>query len=324
MIAPSMPPLLSLTLLLLVIGLLAAGGAIWVMAYALVHPPRMGDGKALALLKRLSPADVGLAFEDVSFTVRDSRTGEPLRLAAWWMPHPQADGRCAVIVHDYADAKVGAIAWGPTWHAVGCNVLAIDLRAHGQSDGAACTAGDAERHDLADVLDQLRAERPGEARQVVLFGIGLGAAAAVGAAALREGVADAVVLESPFADFRTAARAHFDLLGLPGGFIRSASVRLAAWMAGAEFAKVRPVDLLAHVACPVMVIAPTEDVFVSTDETAEFERAIASRTNARDDYWRVNGARHLEALYLAPDDYRERLRSFVDGATIATPVSVSA
>ena len=37
--------------------------------------------------------------------------------------------RCVVLLHGYADAKVGAIAWAPMWHELGYHALAIDLRA---------------------------------------------------------------------------------------------------------------------------------------------------------------------------------------------------
>jgi alpha-beta hydrolase superfamily lysophospholipase len=313
-----MPPLLSLLLLLLVIGALASAGAILVMARALIRPPRMTDGKALYLLKRVSPADLGMTFEDVTFTVRDARTGTPLELAAWWMPHPNANGRCAVLVHGYADAKVGSIAWAPTWRALGFNVLALDLRAHGESEGDLCTAGYAERHDVADVCDRLRAERPNEARQIVIVGISLGATAAVGAAALRDGVADAVVLDSPVADFRTAALTHFDLLGLPGGPIAHWAVRAGEWLAGASFEDVRTTPLITRAKCPVMVIAPGQDVFVTQGQASQVEQSVVQRGNSADVYLRIDDTLHLEALYADPDTYRQRLQAFVDGAFNAT------
>ena len=77
--------------------MLCAGAAV-LMAWSLVHPPRMTDGKAMWVLKRLSPSDLGLEFEDVKFVVRDER-GERLSITAWWIPNPKAQGRCVVLQH---------------------------------------------------------------------------------------------------------------------------------------------------------------------------------------------------------------------------------
>ncbi len=109
-------PLISLVLVLLVAGAVAVVVAVAVMARA---APAAADDRRQGGLgaEALSPGDLGLLFDDVKFDVRDERSGEKLTIAAWWIPHPRAAGRCAVLVHGYADAKVGSIAWAPTWHA---------------------------------------------------------------------------------------------------------------------------------------------------------------------------------------------------------------
>ena len=81
----------------------------------------------------------------------------------------------------------------------GYDLVAFDLRAHGQSGGEACTYGYYEKHDLRRVLDAL-----GE-QQVVLFGVSLGAAVAFQEAADDPRVT-AIVSVSTFADLRTVAR----------------------------------------------------------------------------------------------------------------------
>ena len=305
--------------MLLVVGALLTAATVFLMAWSLLRPPRMTDGKAAWLLRRLSPGDLGLPYEDVWYPVRDERTGQTLRLAAWWIP---ADGagsapseNCVVLLHGYADAKVGAIAWAPVWHVLGFNVLALDLRAHGDSEGRESTAGYFERHDVDQVIDRLRGERPAATRRVVLFGASLGAAVAVAAAALRDDLA-ALVLESPFADFRAASAAHMDLLGLPGGFLQSAALRLAERMSGAKFDDVRPVDLLRSVRCPALVIAPTKDVFLRHEDAASLERALAARPTGSGpgEIWRVEGAGHLLGVQADAEAYAGRLKAFLAAA----------
>src|SRR3954454_22051011 len=116
---------ISLLIVLLLVGMLVSAGAILLMAYGLVRPPRMTDLKALYLLGRVSPAELGLAFDDVTFEVREEAGGGGVRIVGWWIPvrHPDAAaggngdgprggaGRCVVLLHGYADARVGAIAW---------------------------------------------------------------------------------------------------------------------------------------------------------------------------------------------------------------------
>src|SRR5450631_1908791 len=133
---------------MLAIGTACYGIAVALMSQVLLRPRRMSDARALFHLKRLSPADLAMQFENVSFSVIDERDGKKLKLAGWWIPNSNAEarGRCAIIVHGYGDAKVGGIAWAPLLQSLGFSVLAVDLRAHGESQGTLCTAGFWERH----------------------------------------------------------------------------------------------------------------------------------------------------------------------------------
>ena len=311
--------LLLLATVLSAVGALVAVVVVFAMAWSLLRPPRMTDGKAAWLLRRLSPGDLGMPYEEASFVVRDVRTGEALRMAAWWIPAgPQPTDRTVVLLHGYADAKVGAIAWAPLWQRLGFNVLAMDLRAHGESGGRESTAGYYERHDVDQVISQLRAERPGATRHVVLFGASLGATVAAAVAATRDDLA-AVVLESPFIDFRSASMTHMDLLGVPGALFQRAALRLAEWLAYAKFDQVRTIDLLRSARCPVLVIAPADDVFLDAAELAAFQTAVDALPLAR--LWRVEGATHLLGVQADPAVYADRLRAFVAEALAASRTS---
>ena len=283
--------------------------AVWLMAAALIHPPRMGDGKAIYLLRRLSPADVGLPFESITFTVRDERQ-RPLKIASWWIPNPQANGRTAILLHGYADAKVGALAWAPMWHALGFNLLLPDLRAHGESSGDTCTGGDFERHDISQLIDQLKASRPNDTRQIFLFGASLGGAVALVVAALRGDIAG-VVMDSPFASFASASAAHMQRLGLPGFVFQRPAIALAQRLSDANYSGVAPTRQLLNFTFSVMMVLPEKDVYVSDADRECFTEIMKTRSEKyADELWVVPDVAHLMPLVAFPTEYQERLANF--------------
>jgi alpha-beta hydrolase superfamily lysophospholipase len=344
-----MHPFLALILVLLVAGALMAFAAVYLMARGLVRPPRMTDGKALHVLNRLTPRDLDLAYEDVRFEVRQEQTGDILRLAAWWIPG-EARGREAewgrgraedlalssslpltlspnhplssstvILIHGYADAKIGAIAWAPMWHELGFNVLALDLRAHGDSDGELCSGGFHERHDLVAVIHELLARYPGQTQTLILFGASMGAAVAIGAAELltaenasRPPLVHGVVLDSPFMNFRSASAAHFRRLGLPGGWITQAALRLAERVTAADFAEIDLIRVLPRLHCPLLIVSPEEDVYINDEDAAEIERAMRERPAAlgQSRFESYAGVGHLMAAVSDAVRYRQMLQQF--------------
>ena len=289
------------------------------LARMLLAPPRMSDGKALYVLRRMSPGDLGLPFEPASFDLPATDHSAAIRIAAWWIEAPAASNKTVIIIHGYADAKVGALAWTPTWRELGYNALLIDLRAHGESGGTICTGGVLERDDLDAVLNQILVQRPDQMRELVLFGISLGGAVALAVAARRSDV-DAVIADSVFADYASAATSHGKLIGAPLPGMLPLSIRWAEHLAGVRFADAAPVDSIKKCACPVMLIHGDADPFVPEDQALELGEALIKRGNAMDDHWIVEGAGHVLSIAADAGAYRTRLNAFLDRAiVIGTP-----
>lgn len=301
----------TLGVFLVVVAVGASAALVWAMSGQLLRPRRMTDGLAMAYVGRVSPEDLGMPYTPTDFTVR-SHAG-PLRLAGWWIPAAVPSDRTAVLLHGYADAKTGAIAWAPMWREMGWHVLAIDLRAHGHSDGRDVTAGFYERDDLDQVLDALRAEKPAQARHVALFGVSLGAAVAAACAARRDDLA-AVVLESPYTDYRTAIAAHGTRRGMPLVRAFGLVATLAEWRSGADFGAVRPIDLVTQIAAPLLVIHGDMDLFVSPESVAAYAKALAGRTGLTEHAVLPN-VQHVLGLAVDPAGYAALVRRFVDRAT---------
>lgn len=291
-------------------GVVISATAIWLMASALMRPPRMTDGKALYLLRRLSPADLAMPFEQMDFSVRDEHE-KPLKIAGWWIPNTNANGRCAVLIHGYADAKVGALAWAPVWHSLGFNLYLPDLRAHGESGGTACTGGYYERDDISQAIDQLRVGRPKDARQIILFGASLGAAVALAVATERTDISG-VVMDSPFADFASASAAHMGRLGLPGKVFQKPAIDLARRLSNAEYAAVSPLRLLMKKEFPTLLILPEADPFLTSADRERMRTLVDAEF-----IWNVPNVAHLMALAANPTEYARRLYEFTETATRA-------
>lgn len=307
-----------LALLMVVVGLLLLGVVIVSATFLAIRPPRMTRAKAMARLGRLSPGDLGLAFQNVNFKVRDDFTGRDISLAGWWIEAEPPSDRCVLILHGFSDAKVGGIAWAPMWRALGFNILAIDLRAHGDSGGRYCTAGWYERQDVSQVIDQLRGRRPAETEHLVLFGVSLGAAVAAATACLRTDI-DAVIMDCPYANFTSAAATHAKMWGMPSGWLTRQVIWLAQKISRADFKAVRPSDLIGQIPCPVMVIRGCRDFLVDSADDVELAEAVRRRSpgTGPNDYWRIDEAGHILGLAADPQAYEQRIGDFVNQAMVS-------
>ena len=137
---------------------------------------------------RATPADAGLAWEEVRF-----RTDDGVALHGWWVPADRARGT-VLFFHGNAGNVGDRIGSIRTFHRLGWNVFIFDYRGYGRSGGAPSEEG--TYRDAAAAWAHLvegRGIRPGE---IVLFGRSLGGAVAA-VQAVRHTPAG-VILESTF------------------------------------------------------------------------------------------------------------------------------
>jgi uncharacterized protein len=155
----------------------------------------------------LTPASFHLASEDVAF-----RSGDGVELKGWWVPAAGAPGApgaigTVVMVHGLNRSRIEMVKRAPFVHEAGWNALLIDLRHHGASGGLTTTFGVKEKGDVEAAVRLARERSPGP---VVLWGVSLGAASVVLAAADDPEVAG-VICDSSYRSLDDTVRHHLQL-----------------------------------------------------------------------------------------------------------------
>jgi alpha-beta hydrolase superfamily lysophospholipase len=129
--------------------------------------------------------------------------------------------------------------------AQGFDALIYDSRAHGESDGTACTYGYYEKSDLTHAID-LAPSKP-----VVAIGVSLGGAVALQAAAEDRRIAT-VIAVATFCDLRTVAMERAPFFASKRNI--EAAFRLAELRAHFRVDDVSPVASAARITVPVLLI----------------------------------------------------------------------
>jgi pimeloyl-ACP methyl ester carboxylesterase len=158
-----------------------------------------------------TPADFGMAYRDAPL-----RTADGLQLAAWFIPGERAES--LVMVHGLGSNRGELLSLGADLHARGYNLLLLDLRAHGDSDGGLSTLGVKEVEDVRTAIDFLVRQPEVDPDRISIYGASLGGAVALQAAE-RLPQLNSVVVDSTFASARWVVDHQLQqLLNLPQWF----------------------------------------------------------------------------------------------------------
>ena len=127
-------------------------------------------------------------------------------LKGWWVPAVGAE-RTVVMVHGLNRSRIEMARRLPFVHSAGWNAILMDLRHHGASGGVATTFGVLEKQDVEAAARLARERAPGP---VVLWGVSLGGATVVFAAAEDQGIAG-VICDSSYRSLDDTVRHHLRL-----------------------------------------------------------------------------------------------------------------
>jgi competence protein ComEC len=280
-------------------------------AWALVRPRRS--------IKPINePALVGAgAPRQLAGVPLTATAADGARLAARWFPADggHATGRTLLLLHGYAESASDLEAHrAEVLNQRGWNVVSIDSRGYGQSEGLFATFGGREADDIRVWIDVLsgRTSQIDSALcfQPALWGRSMGAAIALRAAALDHRVV-AMVLESPMVDIErsTAVILRRRRIPLPNLLARLV-IRRAGKLAGMPIDRPGPIESARKARCRTMIVHGTDDNLVPISDARRVADAFVSPPRWLD----VAGANHTNVLEKGADVLLVEIARFLDEA----------
>lgn len=212
-----------------------------------------------------------------------------------------------VLVHGFSTNHEYMINRGYKFYNMGFNVLLVDLRAHGNSEGKYITMGIKDCHDIVRWCNYITKKE--HAKSIGLFGISMGAATVMMASNLDLPRTTKYVIEdcgytSVWEELKYQLNNIFHLPAFP--FLTIANM-FAKRVAGFDFKEISSTKSLSKTPLPVLMIHGTNDTFVPYYMLDKNYKAC----NSTKEKFIVKDANHTEAEDLDYDNYWKTIKEFV-------------
>ena len=225
----------------------------------------------------------------------------------------QASGKWVLLLHGRSHNRFAMLAHAEFLLAAGYNVVMMDARDHGDSEGTISTYGYVEKRDVAAIVDALEASE--KVTHLYALGESMGAAVALQSAAAEPRI-EAVVAEGAFRNLREVT---YDYAGLQqsewlGKTVFRAAAEVSRLIAerqgGFSFEEVSPEKEVAARAFPVLLICGLSDRKIP----CRHSEAIFRAGSGRKELWEVPATGHEKAIETHPAEFRERVLKFLAAA----------
>lgn len=198
------------------------------------------------------------SFETIYLTTKDG-----IKLQGWYLKTTGAANGTVVMFHGHGSTKSGIILESEEFRKMGYNTLLMDFRAHGSSGGNTTTIGYYEAEDVDLAYDFIK--NKGE-KNIVLWGISMGAAAISKAISDDDLQPSKIILEMPFGSIVKAAEGRIKMMHLPPEPLAT----LITFWGGAEHGfwafNMKPVEFVKKINCPVLLQWGNNDPRVTRGE----------------------------------------------------------
>lgn len=254
------------------------------------------------------PKSVVEEYPAFSFDTVVLQTQKELSIDAWYGKTDSAAKGTVILFHGLTTNKGKTLLEASEFRYLGYNVLLVDFRAHGNSDGYTTTIGYRETEEVKLAYDHV--VKGGE-KNIFLWGGSMGAVTIAKAIADYELKPSGVILEMPFASLQSHIRSRARATGFGGfpekpfGFLVTAWIGLERGINGFKF---RTSRYAKKITCPVLYQWGALDHSVLKWETDQVFNAIPAVNKKLVIYAQAD---HESFLQKEPLKWRTEVKEFL-------------
>jgi alpha-beta hydrolase superfamily lysophospholipase len=203
----------------------------------------------------------------------EMKTSSGLKIEAWYSRTDSAAKGTVILFHGITNTKGNLLDEAYEFRYWGYNVMLVDFRGHGNSEGNSTTIGTSEAEEVKLAMEHIAVR--GE-KNIFLFGVSLGAVAvarAVGEYGLKPA---GVILEMPFLSLQTYLKGRARMLGFPAQPFAMLTTFWIGVERGYNGYRHKTTRYAKKLDCPVMMQCGALDKFVLMEESQKVYNAIAS------------------------------------------------
>jgi len=213
-----------------------------------------------------------------------------------------------ILLHGIRSKKEHFIELSQKLAEKGYNSVAMDHRAHGESEGDHCTFGVKEKKDITKLLDVLEKEEK-ITENIGVWGQSLGGA--IGLQALgNDSRIKFGVIESTFTDFKTVTNDYFKyFLGFNNELLTNYLVSRAGNIAEFGPEKATPNEYCKKIKQPILLVHGDQDKRINIKYGEDnFSEIISDKKT----FLKIEGASHLNVWKVGGEEYFEKVFSFLE------------
>jgi len=190
----------------------------------------------------------------------------------------------------------------------GFNTVAIDLRAHGKSEGTHCTFGVKEKYDVIALIDFLQKTEKFN-NNIGIWGQSLGAAVSLQTLGIEKRIKFGII-ESTFSNFAEVTNDYFKFhLGFNHKGLTNYFVKRAGGIADFNPVEAKPSEYCEKINVPILMVHGTKDKRINIKYGKQNFSNLASEKKM---FHEIENAHHLNVWKMGGEKYFQKVFEFID------------